>query len=71
MNERNAYIRKTRHQYYGKEIEAYEGSANCSTCNGLMCDVCKTYYVVEGNNKYIYIGRDKDKAIEMAGYDFT
>lgn len=62
---------KTGHQYYGTEMEAYEGSDNCSTCNGLMCDACKSYYVVEDDSKHIYIGRNKNKAVKLAGYDFT
>lgn len=67
------HIELTGHQYYGTSMMAYESVDNCGTCDGARCDTCKTYYVVEDfeQDKTIYKGKDKEKAIEIAGYDFT
>lgn len=66
------HIEKTGHQYYGTSMMAYESVDNCGTCDGARCGSCQTYYVVEDydTEKQVYKGKDKEKAIELAGYDF-
>lgn len=66
-------IRKTGHRYFLTNMEECEGSDNCATCDGAQCNNCKTMYEVEDykNDKLIYYGQDKEKAIALAGYDFT
>lgn len=63
---------KTGHQYYGTEMEVYESTDECSTCNGVRCEMCRTKYTVteyyedengnEIDQKVIYTGWDKDVA---------
>lgn len=68
------YIMYTGHMYYGSYMAPYEGTDNCGTCDGAKCDFCKTIYKVvdlyEPDN-ILYYGQDKQKAIEVAQYDFT
>ena len=64
---------KTGHMYRGTYMEAYESVDNCGTCDGARCDICRDIYEVEEypDEKIIYRGPDKEKAIELAGYNFV
>ena len=66
------HIEKTRHIAKRYHIEDIESTDNCGTCDGACCEECKTVYVVEdwSTGKDLYRGQDKDKALELAGYNF-
>lgn len=67
------WLNKTGHYHNRSGLAAYESTDDCGTCDGLMCDVCRDMYTVERleDNKIIYYGPDKEKAIELAGYNFV
>lgn len=70
-------LNRTGHQYYGTYMEAYESTDNCGTCDGARCDNCKDIYEVydydieDTKKQRIYKGTNKEKAIKLAGCDFT
>lgn len=66
-----AYVRKTGHEYFNTQMEAYYDSYDCGTCDGTECETCVTTYRVEEDDKILYDGEDKEEAIKIAGYDFT
>lgn len=71
-NYKLGYVEKTGHYYKRLHMEAYESVDNCGTCDGACCDTCIDIYVVEDQDgKILYRGRDKEKAIEIAGYNFV
>lgn len=73
MKECIGWVNKTGHYHNRTGLAAYESTDNCGTCDGLLCDICKDVYIVETieDGKVIYQGKDKDKAIELAGYNFV
>lgn len=71
--ERIGYLNKTGHYHNRSGLAAYESTDNCGTCDGALCDTCRDIYIVRNleDDKLIYRGTDKDKAIELAGYNFV
>jgi hypothetical protein len=67
------YTEKSGHYYKRMHMEAYESTDNCGTCDGALCDICHDFYTVEDREtgKILYHGRDKEKAISIAGYNFV
>lgn len=67
------HVEKTWHLYRRLHMEEIEGVDDCATCDEACCDICTDMYVVEDwkKGKLLYLGMDKEKAIKIAGYDFT
>lgn len=67
------HVEKTGHLYKRLLMEDIESVDNCAACDEAWCDMCVDLYIVEDwkEDKLLYKGRDKEKAIEIAGYDFT
>lgn len=67
------HVEKTGHLYKRLHMEDIESVDNCAACDEACCDMCIDVYIVEDwkENKLLYKGRDKEKAIKIAGYDFT
>lgn len=67
------HVEKTGHYYKRLHMEAYESVDNCGTCDGVCCDICRDIYVVENVKtcECLYRGADKEKSIQIAGYDFV
>ena len=67
------YIRKSHHLYERLNMTDIEATDSCGTCDGALCDGCVDMYVVSDftNDKLLYYGKDKQKAIKIAGYNFV
>lgn len=67
------HVEKTHHLYARYHMNDIESTDDCGTCDGACCEGCADRYVVEdfNSNKAIYVGFDREKAIQVAGYDFT
>lgn len=67
------HVEKSGHLYKRLHMEDIESVDTCAACDEACCDICIDMYIVEDwkENKLLYKGRDKEKAIKIAGYDFT